>query len=183
MRNTIHTLMHAHFERRSRIHRARRSLRLSLLLLTFILAGSGYGAHASTFPLPHHDDRLHKEIEGLESEWRNAVLNNDVSVFEKLLADDYLGVTANGTLETKADAVAMRRAGTVRISELQPSDTKVRVYGDTAVVTSRVELAGTNGDRDISGTYRYTRVYNKRSGSWKIVSFEASRIPPGGGRH
>ena len=53
---------------------------------------------------------------------------------------------------------------------------KVRVYGNTAVVTSRAQLEGTNGASDISGKYRYTRVYNYRYGQWKIVSFEASRI-------
>ncbi len=171
--------MHAPLERRSRTHRARNRLRLSFLLLAVALFGLVRQAPASPIPLPHHDDKLHREIEGLESQWRNAVLNNDVAVIDQLLADDYLGVTANGTLETKADAIAMRRSGNIRISELQPTDTKVRVYGNTAVVTSRVQLAGTSDDHDISGTYRYTRVYNKRSGAWKIVSFEASRIPPG----
>ena len=38
---------------------------------------------------------------------------------------------------------------------------------------------GHDGDRDISGRYHYTRVYNRRAGEWKIVSFEASRIAPG----
>ena len=98
---------------------------------------------------------------------------------DSLLADDYLGVTANGTLETKADLIALRRTGTIHLSELNLSDLKVRVYGDTAVVTSRAEVAGTNGGTDISGHYRYTRVYNRRNGSWRIVSFEASRIPDG----
>jgi ketosteroid isomerase-like protein len=70
----------------------------------------------------------------------------------------------------------LRKAGTMRISELNLSDLKVRVYGDTAVVTSRASIAGTNGQSDISGNYRYTRVYNRRLGQWKIVSFEASRM-------
>jgi ketosteroid isomerase-like protein len=52
----------------------------------------------------------------------------------------------------------------------------VRVYGDTAVVTSQASLSGTNGASDISGQYRYTRVYARRRGQWKIVSFEASRV-------
>jgi ketosteroid isomerase-like protein len=133
-------------------------------------------------PLIHREDRLHKEIEGLESQWRDAILTNNVAVLDRLLADDYLGITANGTLETKADALAIRRSGTVKISALQPKDMKIHVYGDTAVVTSRVDLTGTSGDRDISGLYHYTRVYNLRDGQWKVVSFEASRLPDKG-RH
>jgi ketosteroid isomerase-like protein len=44
-------------------------------------------------------------------------------------------------------------------------------------VTSLAEVKGTAGDGDISGSYRYTRVYVRDAqGAWKIVSFEASRI-------
>jgi ketosteroid isomerase-like protein len=127
--------------------------------------------------MPHHESHaIHKEIEALEMQWRDAVLGNNVSQMDHLLADDYIGISANGTIETKTQELAQRKAGTVRIQSLDLSDLKVRVYGDTAVVTSRAELTGVNGQSDISGNYRYTRVYNKRLGQWKIVSFEASRI-------
>jgi ketosteroid isomerase-like protein len=152
--------------------------RFSLLFVLLLCAWTAAPAHAKVFPLPHHDDRLRKEIEGLESEWRQAIIQNNAAVFERLLADDYLGITPSGMLETKADALALRRSGSVKISQLDPSQMKVRVYGDTAVVTSRAEVTGTSGDLDISGEYRYTRVYNRRSGQWKIVSFEANRISP-----
>lgn len=127
--------------------------------------------------LPHHENRIvHKEIEALEEQWRQAIVTNNVSEMDHLLADDYVGITSNGTIETKAQALAARRAGTMRITRLDLSDVHVRVYGDTAVVTSVADLVGTNGASDISGKYRYTRVYNRRLGQWKIVSFEASRI-------
>jgi ketosteroid isomerase-like protein len=127
--------------------------------------------------LPHHESHaVHKQIEALEMQWRDAEIANNVSQMDRLLADDYVGISANGTVETKPQELAQRRAGTVRIQSLDLSDLKVRVFGDTAVVTSRAELTGVNGQSDISGNYRYTRVYNKRLGQWKIVSFEASRI-------
>lgn len=127
--------------------------------------------------MPHRDSHaIHKEIEALETQWRDAVVGNNVSQMDRLLADDYVGISANGTVETKSEELDQRRAGTVRIQSLEITDLKVRVYGDTAVVTSKAALTGVNGQSDISGNYRYTRVYNKRLGHWKIVSFEASRI-------
>ncbi len=126
----------------------------------------------------------HKEIEGLELDWRQAQLTNNISEVDRLLADDYLGISANGTLETKADELTRRRSGSLHITQLDLSDIKVRIYGDTAVVTSKADLVGKNGDRDISGRYRYTRVYSNRMGQWRIVSFEASRISgPDQGKH
>src|ERR1700761_8034946 len=145
-------------------------LSLALLLLSPL--------HSQALVFPHHDN-AHKEIEGLELDWRNAQLTNNVGTVDRLLADDYLGISANGTLDTKADELARRRSGTLHITELELSDIKVRIYGDTAVVTSKAELVGKSGDRDISGRYRYTRVYSNRDGQWRIVSFEASRMSGG----
>ena len=145
-----------------------------LLLLCFALWALTQPAFAT---LPHHPNHeLHKEIEALEMQWREAQLSNDVSVMDRLLADDYIGISASGIIETKSEALALRRAGTLHITALDLNDLKVRIYGDTAVVTSQANLEGTNGASNISGKYRYTRVYNRRYGQWKIVSFEASRI-------
>jgi ketosteroid isomerase-like protein len=132
--------------------------------------------HAA-WALPRHEKgEIHKQIEALEEQWRQAVVTNNVTDMGRLLAEDYVGITSNGTVETKQEAVDQSRAGTIRITKLDLTDTHIRVYGDTAVVTSQASLQGTNGTTDISGQYRYTRVYNRRLGQWKIVSFEASRM-------
>ena len=110
--------------------------RLSLVLI--LLCGFTSQAHAG---FPHHEN-THKEIEGLELHWRQAQLTNDISEVDRLLADDYLGISANGTLETKADELASRRSGTLHITQLDLSDIKVRIYGDTAVVTSKADVVG-----------------------------------------
>ena len=105
-------------------------------------------AHA----LPKRETRaVHKQIESLEMEWRQAQVDNDIAVISNLLADDYVGITANGTVETKSQTIALRKAGTIRITSLDLDDLKVRLYGDTAVVTSKAELQGVNGQSDISG--------------------------------
>lgn len=131
----------------------------------------------AVWALPHHEkSEIHKEIEALEQQWQQATVTNNIGEMNKLLADDYVGITSNGTVENKQQALAQRSAGTVRITKLDITDTHVRVYGDTAVVTSQAQLEGTNGTSDIGGQYRYTRVYNRRLGQWKIVSFEASRM-------
>jgi ketosteroid isomerase-like protein len=144
--------------------------RLSLALILL----SGFTAQARAV-FPHHDN-AHKEIEGLELDWRQAQLTNNLNAVDRLLADDYLGISSNGTLETKADELSKRRSGSLHITQLDLSDIKVRIYGDTAVVTSKADVVGKNGDRDISGRFRYTRVYSNREGQWRIVSFEASRV-------
>jgi ketosteroid isomerase-like protein len=144
------------------------------LLFALAMSVSAPRAHAL---LPKRETHaVHKQIESLEMAWRQAVVDNNIPAIDHLLADDYVGITANGTIEDKTQAIAQRKAGTVRVTALNLDVLKIRIYGDIAVVTSIADLQGVNGQSDISGKYRYTRVYNRRLGEWKIVSFEASRI-------
>jgi len=128
---------------------------------------------------PHKAQKVdsRRQIDRLEEKWRNAVLKNDVAALDSLLGDDYVAIMANGTLETKDQTLASIRAGNWHINTLDISDRKVRFYGSTALVTSLVQVEGSDPEGNISGTYRYTRVYARDShGAWKIVNFEASRL-------
>jgi ketosteroid isomerase-like protein len=125
---------------------------------------------------PHRE--VHKEIEALENQWRTALLSNDWKTMESLLDDEYTGISVNGQIQTKEQAIAARKAGTLVLKKLSFSDVKVHVQpgGSAAVVTSRADLVGSNGGEDISGRYRYMRVYEKKLGEWHIVNFIATRI-------
>jgi ketosteroid isomerase-like protein len=118
------------------------------------------------------------EIDRQEETWRSALLKGDATELASLLADDYMAISASGTLQTKAETLANLRSGRMHFTALDVSDRKVRFYGTTALVTSLAAVHGATADGDISGSYRYTRVYVRDPrGAWKAVSFEASKIP------
>jgi ketosteroid isomerase-like protein len=126
----------------------------------------------------------HHEIFQLEELWRTAVLKADIPALDALLADDYTAITADGALQSKEQALDSLRSGTTHFTAIAVSDRKVRFYGTTALVTCKAVMNGTHAGADISGSFRYTRVYVRNAqGEWKIVSFEVSRIRlPGEGR-
>jgi ketosteroid isomerase-like protein len=126
--------------------------------------------------LPQKEEDRH-QIDKLEDAWRNAVLTSDTKAMDGLLADDYMAITASGTLRSRDDELANLRNGRFRFTTLDVSDRKVRFYGSTAVVTSQANVQASTPDGPVSGTYWYTRVYARNAqGQWKIVSFEASRV-------
>jgi len=123
------------------------------------------------------------EIERLEDAWRNAVLHGNLAAMDGLLSDDYMAITPSGILQSKEQALASLRTGAMRFTALDLSDRKIRLYGTTALVTSRADVKGTDPDGNVSGSYRYTRVYVRDArGVWRIVSFEASKIREPGER-
>lgn len=160
----------------------RRFIAVVALAQLLLLTGWAFPlqSKSSSKPNVQKEDGRH-QIDRLEEKWRDAILKSDVAVLETLLADDYIGIMANGTLETKDQTLEDVRAGKRHFTTLDISDRKVRFYGRTALVTCLVQVEGTSPDGSVSGTYRYTRVYAKDArGVWKIVNFEANRIghPP-----
>ncbi len=153
----------------------RRAALKRLLLIVFVVLCSASMLQAGQSKPKKHEVR--HEIFDLEDAWRNAVLKSDTTAMSALLADDYMAITASGMLQTKQEALANMRAHRVHFTLLTLLDRKVRLYGKTALVTSLAEVQGTTPEGDISGSFRYTRVYVRDSqGRWKIVSFESSKI-------
>jgi ketosteroid isomerase-like protein len=103
-------------------------------------------------------------------------LNRDVAAMERIEADEFSITHANGRVLTKADEIAglKRQTGprdpnTAFLTE----GTKVRVYGDTAVLTGIVVMKF----KDSVERSRYTDVYVKRDGRWQVVASHLSRLP------
>ncbi len=135
------------------------------------------------FAFQHHEmprtqrHESHHEIFQLEETWRTAMLKADIPALDALMADDYMAITADGIPQSKEQMLDNLRSGALHFSAIAISDRKVRFYGKTALVTSIAVVSGTHAGVDISGSYRYTRVYVKNAqGDWKVVNFEASRI-------
>jgi ketosteroid isomerase-like protein len=155
-------------------------------MLVVLLAALWVGA------LPHafaqdRDRREHKRTEraqivALERQWQRAALSDDVSAMDKLLSDDYLGITANGAVLTKSQQLDRMRQLKFTITKLDTSELKIKLIGNIAIVTSLAQVEGVNGDEILHGAYRYTRVYQRMSGGlWKVTNFEvtpASHVHP-----
>jgi ketosteroid isomerase-like protein len=56
-------------------------------------------------------------------------------------------------------------------------DFDVRVYGDVALLSGRTRMTGRYQSKPFVSHYRYIDIYVRRSGVWKIVSVQISRIP------
>lgn len=161
---------------------AQKSLCVRLICVTALIMAFALPAAAvqhSGMPRAERHESRH-EIDQMENSWRDAIIHRNAAAMDSLLADDYIAITASGTLQSKEQTLANMKAGGLRFTSIEFSDRKVRFYGQTALVTSQAEVSGTGADGDISGSYRYTRVYVRDAhGNWKIVSFEASRIRDG----
>jgi ketosteroid isomerase-like protein len=137
-----------------------------------------FGARFQSGTHPEKKHEAKRQVELLEEEWRVAQLMGDAATMDRMLSDDYIGISMTGQVSTKAQQLDRVRNHKVAIHRVDLSDMKVKLIGSIAIVTSRAEVEATNESGPVRGTFRYTRVYQRLpSGAWKITSFEATRIP------
>jgi ketosteroid isomerase-like protein len=158
----------------------RRTLISATVLLTAVVMGwAAPAAFAGGIPPLHEKKHAAKQqVEAMEEQWRKAQLGGDVATMDKLLSDDYIGISMTGQVNTKAQQLDRMRMHKIALTKLDLGERQVKLVGSIAIVTSRAEVEGTNEGAAVKGTYRYTRVYQRLpSGEWKITSFEATRVP------
>src|ERR1700737_4080418 len=88
-------------------------------------------------PKTDSDAAISQTLQAMEQAWLNAEKNHDAAAFEKLVADDWIAISPDGKSQTKAERVAEIKAA--QISSAPLGEMKVRVFGDTAVVTGTDE--------------------------------------------
>ena len=120
------------------------------------------------------ESKMIREIMELERHTKEASIHNDTKFTEQALADNYIAIGPLGTVVTKSDMVDVRRRSKLHYEFIDVSEMVVRIYGDTAVVTAKAEVKGSDFGEDFSGPYRYTRVWIKQNGAWRAVSYQAT---------
>jgi hypothetical protein len=115
-------------------------------------------------------------IEKLHAESFQAILRADTAVLERAWADDYSLTNPGGNVMEKAGFIGALKSGGLKFETLDLSDTKVRIYGDAAVVTGRATVKAKGDSQDISEQVRYMSVYVKRQGHWRAVAMHTTRI-------
>jgi ketosteroid isomerase-like protein len=118
--------------------------------------------------------KAEEEVVKLEHEWAKAYITIDTAVLERVEADDYIFIGADGDVTPKAQDIKELKTGVLKLSECTISEIKVRAYGKTAIATGISTLKGTYTGKDISGKYRFTDVFVRSKGVWHAVSTHAS---------
>jgi hypothetical protein len=129
---------------------------------------------AAPIPAQSKRDVDVKELEHLETVWNEAHERGNSNALEALWADDLEVIVPKMPVMTKADVLGFARSGRMKFLHYETSDLRVRVYGNAAVVTGRLQRTRSLNGNEISDDWRFTKTYVRQSGKWRVVSFHAS---------
>jgi ketosteroid isomerase-like protein len=118
-----------------------------------------------------------RTVAQLDRDYQLAVENHDLATIKRIHADDMILVLGDGRVV--AGAQLEERAGTAAVRYEQqdeiPGTQKVRVWGDTAVVTALLWIKGSDATR---GAFEYklwfSDTYVRINGTWRYAFGQAS---------
>jgi ketosteroid isomerase-like protein len=149
-------------------------MRQILIVAALVILNCSFTPAQTTPEKANENGETEQVILQLESEGRKATLENDIKANDRLLADNWLNINPDGSITTKAKLLELLKDGSFKIMSIENDEITVRVYGerrDAAVVTGRstTKRAGQGGEVLVRQV-RFTRVYAKSNGQWRVVS-------------
>ena len=137
------------------------------IALMMLLGSLAYGQKKMT---------VEQTLMKMEQEMADAIVKGDTSVWDKYSDANSVFTDPGGMLMNKAQSMAMFKSGDLKIESTKIDGMKVQMFGDTAIVTYTTTDKGMYKTTDISGQYRWTDVFAKIGGKWKLIAGQGTPI-------
>lgn len=116
------------------------------------------------------DDSEQAKIRALEAKIMEAYKQRQVDAFATLLDDDFVITFEDGSTYGKTGYLSFTASNSLHVEVSEMSDTKVRLHGNTAIVTGTYHERGRDGGRPFDNRDRFTDVWIKKDGKWRLVA-------------
>ncbi len=116
-------------------------------------------------------------VEQVERRRFAAMVAQDVSALEPLLAEELNYCHSNGEVEDKPRFLETIRSGRLRYEAIDAQELDVRVYQNVAIVTGLIRVKAQAGNQPVRLNVRYTDAYVNRDGRWQLVAWQSTRLP------
>jgi ketosteroid isomerase-like protein len=120
--------------------------------------------------------KVEEELLKLEEEFAQAIARNDVDAIDGFLADDWIIVDPDGGFIDKARFLGVIKSGALSHEAMDSVDWRIRLYGNTAVVTGLTTTKGKFMGQDFTSCERATDVFVKQGDRWHCVLTQLTRF-------
>ena len=119
---------------------------------------------------------MEEELLKLEAEFAEAIAKNDPGGIERLVADEWIIINADGGIIDKERFLGVIKSGTLTHEMMESDNMRVRIYGDSAVVTALTRTKGKFMGQDFSTEERATDSFVRLNGQWRCVLTQLTRF-------
>lgn len=124
---------------------------------------------------------IETEIKRLANDGIAAITKGDTAALEKLWADNYVFISQDGAVATKAQRIDSMKSGQSKIETLAYDEMSVKSNpeGTGAILVGRATVKGTNMGKPVDGQMRFTQVWAKMPDGWRSVHGQVTSIAAG----
>jgi ketosteroid isomerase-like protein len=112
---------------------------------------------------------MEEELVRVEEEFTNAIVKNNPEEIRRFVTDDWIIINADGGIIEKERFLEVIKSGALTHEMMQSDDIRVRVYGDSAVVSALTRSKGKFMGQEFTTHERSTDVFVRRDGQWRCV--------------
>ena len=106
-----------------------------------------------------------------------ATIAGDVAAVGGMMTDDLTYTHSSGVEESKAEFLEGLKNGKYVYREITPRGRKVRVHGDTAIVSGPCHVVIEPGGKRTEIELYFTELYVKEAGQWRMALWQSTRLP------
>jgi ketosteroid isomerase-like protein len=147
-------------------------VRVQLALVFACLTVTASQASAS----PESRDEIQREILKLEDVQSQAMLKGDVDTLSSIYADGIDWVQPDGEKMTKEQVLASHRASKLKYDSIKHFNIETEIYGNTVVLTGQSLSMVHYGDKVFDFPRRFTNVYVREDGRWRLVVHHVTEV-------
>lgn len=144
---------------------------VAVLLATFSLSAGTFAAP------PPPDPKAEGEVMAAMEAWRHAMMKRDGAALERLYHPDLSYGHSNGSIETKPEAIQHIVTSKTDYAVVDLVDTKVRVHGNFALVTGRVNYKQVTDGKTTDVKLFVLHVWTRGPQGWQMIGRQATREP------
>jgi ketosteroid isomerase-like protein len=119
------------------------------------------------------------EVARLDKEYQSAVERNDAATMDRILEDEFVLVTGSGKVFTKADLLEEARSGRIVYERQDDEQQKVRMWGETAVVTALLTAKGKEDGKPFAYRVWFSDTYVRTPTGWRYAFAQSGTRLPG----
>ena len=119
---------------------------------------------------------MEHELLTLEKEFTQAIVKNDPKAIEQFVVDDWVIIDANGGIIDNERFLGVIKSGALTHEMMESDDIRVRVYGESAVITALTRTKGEFMGQAFSTQERATDVFVRLDGRWQCVLSQLTRF-------
>jgi len=112
---------------------------------------------------------MEEELLKVEKGFVDAIAKNDLEAIERFVTDDWIIINADGGIIHRERFLGVIKSAALTHEMMESDDMRVRVYGDSAVVSALTRSKGKFMGQEFTTHERSTDVFVRRDGQWRCV--------------